>query len=219
MKRMALSVTLIALAAAPLAAGGRGLRGSYVEARTAEVFTGGCIMGSQAETMGREAVLAWKVGRGAFNGISLDGLSIVAAVAGDRNLGIEEMGGGKAIVRSTIFVDERANPAQRLALVAMASHLSNGTMGTIVSVSAAPIRFAEDSAGIAVAAGLATLEVAKHAPHEETCGAMQWFHPLSTVDEAEIGLAAQHAFSGTGLGTKWSDPDKRSAFFGTFSID
>jgi hypothetical protein len=30
-------------------------------------------------------------------------------------------------------------------------------------------------------------------------------------------MADQNAFSGTALGTKWSDPNKRSAFFGTFS--
>ncbi len=217
MKRMMLSATLIGLAAAPLVAGGSGVSGSYVEARTAEVFTGGCMMGSQAETMGREAVLAWRVDRGGFNGIALDGLSVVAAVAGDKNLGIEEIGGEKSVSRSTVFVDDRANPAQRLALVAMASELSNGTLGTIVGVASSPIRFEESHALIDVSAGLATLQVAKHQPHEETCGAMQWFHPLASVDAAEIGLAAEHAFRGIGLGTKWSDPNKRSAFFGTFS--
>jgi hypothetical protein len=37
------------------------------------------------------------------------------------------------------------------------------------------------------------------------------------MSDSEIGVAEQHAFSGTGLGTKWSDPNKRSAFFGSFS--
>ena len=97
------------------------LNGAYVEARTAEVFTGGCIMNSEAETMGRQAVLAWKVDRGSFNGVAIDGLSIVAALSGDRNLGMVEMGGEKAAVRSAMFVDQRANPAQQIALVAMAS--------------------------------------------------------------------------------------------------
>jgi hypothetical protein len=217
MKRFMLSAALVALAAAPLLAGGRAISGSYVEARTAEVFTGGCIMGSEAETMGKEAVLAWKVDRGAFNGISLDGLSVVVAVAGDKNLGIQEIGGEKAVSRSTVFVDQRANAAQRLALVAMASELANGTMGTIVNVAPAPIQFAEGNVEIAVAAGQVALEVTKHPQHEETCGAMQWFHPLSSVDAAEIGLASQHSFTGAGLGIKWSDPNKRSAFFGTFS--
>ena len=45
MKRAVVAAALIALAATPLLAGGKGtVSGTYVEARTAEVFTGGCIM-------------------------------------------------------------------------------------------------------------------------------------------------------------------------------
>ena len=172
MKRLAIAAALAGTAVSPLLAGS-GVRGSYVEARTAEVFTGGCIMGSEAETMGRQAVLAWRVDRGSFNGVSLDGLSVVATVAGDRNLGIEELGGGAAVSRSTVFVDDRANPAQRIALVAMASDLSKGVMGTIVNVAPLPIVFEDGEAEVDVHAGPVALEVSKHAPHEETCGAMQ----------------------------------------------
>ena len=101
MKRLLLVLSVIALVAPSLIAGGKGsVSGAYVEARTAEVFTGGCIMNSEAETVGKQAVLAWKVDRGSFNGISLDGLSVVAAISGDRNLGMQEMGGGKPAVRS-----------------------------------------------------------------------------------------------------------------------
>ena len=208
----------LALAVAPLAAGGKGtLSGSYVEARTAEVFTGGCIMNSEAETMGKQAVLAWKVDRGSFNGITLDGLSVVAALSGDRNLGMTEMGGAKPTVRSAIYVDGRANGAQQLALVAMANELSSGLVGSIVQVTPAPIEFADRGGEIEVSAGQVTLDVSKHLTHDPTCGAMQWFHPFSSVDDAAIGMTAAHAFTGSGLGTKWSDPNRRSAFFGTFS--
>src|SRR6202158_2843604 len=124
------------------------LSGSYVEARTAEVFTGGCIMNSEAQTMGKEAVLAWRVDRGSFNGVSLDGLSVVAALSGDRNLGMTEMGGDKPTVRSAVFVDQRANPAQQIALVAMVNELSKGLVGTIVQVAAAPIQFADHGSEI-----------------------------------------------------------------------
>jgi hypothetical protein len=124
MKRSVIVVALVGLAASPLLAGGKGsVTGEYVEARTAEVFTGGCIMNSEAETMGKQAVLAWKVDRGSFNGVPLDGLSVVAALSGDRNLGMTEMGGEKPTVRSAMFVDEHANGAQQLALVAMANEL------------------------------------------------------------------------------------------------
>jgi uncharacterized protein DUF1326 len=218
MKRALIAAALAALAASPLLAGGKGtVSGAYVEARTAEVFTGGCIMNSEAETMGKEALLAWKVDRGTFNGIAIDGLSVVAAVSGDKNLGMPEMGGEKPSVRSALFVDQRANPAQQLALVAMANELSKGLVGTIVQVTSTPIQFADHGSEILVTAGPASLDVNKHLTHDPTCGAMQWFHPLAAVDAAAIGVAAEHAFTGSALGTKWSDPNKRSAFFGTFT--
>jgi hypothetical protein len=209
---------LIGLAVSPLAAGGKGaVTGSYVEARTAEVFTGGCIMNSEAETMGRQALLAWKVDRGSFNGITIDGLSVVAALSADKNLGMTEMGGEKPAVRTAMFVDQRANAAQQLALVAMANELSKGLVGTIVQVTPAPIQFSDHGGEIDVTAGPASLEVSKHLTHDPTCGAQQWFHPLATVDDAAIGVTAQHVFTGSALGTKWSDPNKRSSFFGTFT--
>ena len=200
-----------------IAAGGKAtVTGQYVEARTAEVFTGGCIMGSEAETMGKQAVLAWKVDRGTVNGVSIDGLSVVAALSGDKNLGLHEIGGDRAVVKSAVYVDERANPAQRLALVALAHDLTK-SIGTIVSVTPAPIRFADAGSEIHVATANVSLDVNKEMTHDPTCGAQLWFHPLASVDQAEMAVANEHSFTGSGLGTKWSDPNKRSAFFGTFS--
>src|SRR5262249_15549194 len=197
MKRATVLLAVFGVASTvSIAAGGKGtVSGAYVEARTAEVFTGGCIMGSEAETMGRQAVLAWKVDRGSFQGVPLDGLAIVAAVAGDRNLGIQGIGGAKASVRSAVFVDQRANAAQRLALVAMANELSNGIMGTIVGVTSTPIQFANKSGEIRVAADNVSLEVSKEMGHDPTCGAMQWFHPLASLDDAAVGMTSQHAFT------------------------
>ena len=82
-----LIIALLAASPALLAASGATtVTGDYVEARTAEVFAGGCIQGSEGEGAGREAILAWRVGRGQVNGVTLDGLSVVAVVAGDVNL-------------------------------------------------------------------------------------------------------------------------------------
>src|SRR5262245_39935783 len=143
MKRATVLLAVLGLAGTvSVAAGGPTVSGQYVEARTAEIFTGGCIMGSEAETMGKQAVLAWKVDRGSVNGVSLDGLSVVAALAGDVNLGLHEIGGSTAKVRSVVFVDERANPVQRMALVSLANDMTK-RIGTIVSVTPAPITFAD----------------------------------------------------------------------------
>jgi hypothetical protein len=219
MKRAIVLAAVVGLAGTvSMTAGGKStVTGQYVEARTAEVFTGGCIMGSEAETMGKQAVLAWKVDRGSFNGINIDGLSVVAAMSGDRNLGMTEMGGEKPAVRTAMFVDQRANTAQQIALVAMASELSKGLVGTIVQVTPTPIEFADHGSEINVSAAQVSLAVSKHLTHDPTCGAMQWFHPFASMDESAMGVANQHLFTGSALGTKWSDPNKRSAFFGTFS--
>jgi len=174
-------------------------------------------MGSEAETTGRQAVLAWKVESGNFNGTAIDGLSVVAAIEGNRNLGIFEIGGQHAATKTVVLVDQRASATQRLALVAMARDLAGPIMGNVVDVRPSPINFAETGERIAVDAPQVTLEVSKHMVHDAGCGAQQWFHPLAAVEDPEMGRTEQHAFSGAGLGSRWSDPDKPSAFFGNFS--
>jgi hypothetical protein len=194
--------------------------GEYVEARTAEVFAGGCIMNSEAETAGREAVLAWKVTTGRLNGVALDGLSVAVAVAGERNLGMREMGGEEArMVRAVISVDARGDAAQRDALAQLARDLSAGLITHVARVDVAPVRFNSNASHIDVGvAGVLALTVNKELKHDASCGAMQWFKPFSSrLTGAAMGTAEAHAFSGTGLGSKWSAPNKRSAFWGTFA--
>src|SRR5260370_42294318 len=109
-------------------------------------------MSSEAETTGRQAVLGWKVDRGILSGVSLDGLVVIAAVVGDKNLGIHVISGEKPVSRSALFVDDRASAAQRTALLGMAKKMPGDLMGAIVSISAAPIQFADNSHDITVAA-------------------------------------------------------------------
>jgi len=216
LNRVLLSALLIAGLSLPVLAGGHSLTGTYVEARTAEVLVGGCLMSSEAETTGRQAVLAWRVNHGSIDGVPLDGLSVVAAVVGDKNLGIHELGGANPVSRSALFVDSRATAEQKAALIAMAKNLS-GVTGTIVSVTSAPIHFKDDGMQISVSAPEIKLDVDKHAEHNPGCGAEQWFHPLATLEKSTVGMAKEHSFTGSSLGSKWSDPDKVSAFFGPFS--
>ena len=216
---VAMSV-LAALVAAPVVArgaGGTSISGSYVEARTAEVFTGGCIMNGDAATTGREALLVWKVDRGSFDGVALNGLSVVAAIAGDQNLGIREIGGAAAETRAAIFVDERATPVQRAALVAMATQHSNGMVAKVVELTPTTIQFVDEPGAIRVSAKSLRLTVEKEMNHDPSCGARQWFHPLAEVSNPMMGTTAENTFNGAALGTRWSDPNKRSSFFGTFT--
>jgi hypothetical protein len=194
------------------------ITGEYVEARTAEVFAGGCIMNSEAETMGRQALMAWRITSGIYEGVRLDGLTVAAAVAGDRNLGMREMGGEEpTAVKAIITVDPRADAAQRDALVKLVRELSNGLITHVVRVDVAPVRFATTQNYVEVSVPeTMMLTVNKEMKHDPSCGAMQWFKPFTKLADAAMGVAEEHAFDGNGLNTKWSAPNKRSAFFGTF---
>ena len=70
---------------------------------------------------------------------------------------------------------------------------------------------------IRVSAKLLRLTVQKEINHDPSCGARQWFHPFADVSDSAMGTTAENTFSGSALGTKWSDPNKRSSFFGTFA--
>jgi hypothetical protein len=194
--------------------------GTYVEARTAEVFAGGCIMSSEAETIGRQAVMAWRIDRGAFAGQTLDGLRVVAAVSGDRNLGIREIGGeAPSYVKAVVYVDARASQAQQQALTALARELSRGLITEVVQVTPVAITFEDGPATIAVRAGDSVLSVKKSIEHGPACGAMKWFTPFSLVDSPAMGTTVAHGFAGRALNTRWSAPNRKSAFFGEFSVD
>lgn len=193
--------------------------GDYVEARTAEVFAGGCIVGSEGETSGREAILAWRVARGQVKGVSIDGLSIVAVVSSNVNLGTHELGGvAPTKIRTAIRVDERASAAQRDALVAMARTLAPGMVTDVVDLKAVPISFTRDAHHVAVTAGEASMNVATKMDHAPTCGALQWFSPLAKVTQPALGHTLSEAWSGVSLGTQWSLGDKRASFYGGFEL-
>ena len=217
MKKIAISLVAAGSMVATLAAKPASVTGTYVEARTAEVFAGACIVNGEAAMGGREALLAWKVDHGQVNGVSLDGLAVVAAVASNTNLGIHEIGGESMPARAAIYVDARANAAQRRALVAMVKSLSGDLIGSVVQESAAPIQFVDRGHEIDVSTNALTLSVMKHMDHDPSCGNKQWFGPLTRVDHAQMGMTDQNAFSGPALCDKWSDPNKASSFFGTFS--
>lgn len=218
MKKTLITALVAAVPAVLAASGATTVSGDYVEARTAEVFAGGCIQGSEGEGAGREAILAWRVGRGQVNGVAVDGLSVVAIVASDINLSTHEIGGASPRkIRSAIRVDARATAAQRDALVTMVKSLSP-VVRDVVEVKAVPISFTRDADTLAVTAGEASLEVATKMDHSPTCGAMQWYDPLAKTTESAMGHTRSEAWSGSSLGTQWSMGDKRASFYGAFEL-
>ena len=91
-----------------------GLQGDYVEARTADVFTGPCISNAEVFISGSEAVMAWKIKQGSWKGTDLSGLCVAAAVRGTTTFSEDQPDKAAAV----LIVDQKASPLQREALLA-----------------------------------------------------------------------------------------------------
>jgi len=63
-----------------------GVSGNYIEARTADVFTGPCFANGEVEINGKEAVFGWKIGTGAWQGVNLEAL-VVGVIRSEHTLG------------------------------------------------------------------------------------------------------------------------------------
>jgi hypothetical protein len=211
-----LSFILLAalLAAAPAAA----ISGHYLEARTADVYTGPCFANSEVNLAGREAILAWRVAEGEWSGVDLAGLSVVAVVVAEATLG--DPHGGALAPEALVLVDERADPAQRDALVDLARELGGELLADVRSVAPTPIELevGERSGYARLAAGEVASLATRGLDHSDhLCGnETVYYDPLTATDGAVPAVTLEHRFTGEGLGKTWSSPGKRSAFVGTF---
>src|SRR5215468_994815 len=53
------------------------ISGDYIETRSADVWTGPCVANGEVNLTGDQAILAWHVKKGTWNGVSLEGLNVV----------------------------------------------------------------------------------------------------------------------------------------------
>src|SRR5688500_12199370 len=97
------------------------IHGDYIEARTADVFTGPCFANAESGLIGELAVFGWRVNKGSWQGVKLDGLAVAAAVRASATLG--DVYASAYPVKSILIVDERATPEQRLALRSFAKKM------------------------------------------------------------------------------------------------
>src|SRR5689334_18055751 len=63
------------------------ISGDYVESRSADVYVAQCFANGEAGLVGDQAMLAWHIRQGSWQGQKLDGLTVVAAVKAKSTLG------------------------------------------------------------------------------------------------------------------------------------
>jgi hypothetical protein len=202
----------------PISAVNADVRGHYVEARTHDVYTGECFANADTGLTGKNAVLAWKVDSGAFDGTRIDGLGVVAVISARETLGLKQSAPGRAIV----IVDEKATPSQRDALVAFVKAQTGELTHEVVAVRFAPIELTicpcEGDACATLSAGAVKVETrCIDADHDRACGnEIALYPPLAAGVKAKAAMATEHSFTGAGLNENWHDTNRRGAYVGTF---
>jgi hypothetical protein len=211
-----------------------GIRGDYVEARTADVFTGPCFSNAEVFIYGNHAVMAWKVTEGSWKGVNLRGLCVAAAVNGTTTFSQDRPEDASAV----LIVDTLANSREREALIDMAKTLGGARLSHIASVTTARMSLKLEDHGTAGgapahpahgmpqapratfwAAGVAQIVTRPLDERDHACGnEVIAYPPLSNAVSTQPAFTLGHAFKGNGLDTRWDDPNCRSSFVGHFSL-
>src|SRR5437016_6772425 len=124
------TLLVLVLLCLPLAA--QQIRGDYLETRSADVYTGQCFANGEVNLVGNEAILAWHVQSGTWDGVPLQGLTVAAAVRAKSTLGDPYENPYPA--KSVLLVDDQASAQQRTALTNFAKHMGGELLNNIEQV-------------------------------------------------------------------------------------
>lgn len=232
MKRLSLGGILILVGAsvahaspapgAPPAAqnGGAQIYGQYLESRDADVYTGPCFANAEVTLTGNEALLAWHITAGTWNGVSLDGLSVVAVVRASGTLG--DPYENPLPAQTLMIVDDRATPEQRDALENFAQAEAGALLSDVVRVEALPISFDSPNpmaAATLVAGDQVRLTTRPVAAGDMICHNEEIFYPplASHLVHSMPQVSTESEYNGPSLGVTWDESGRRGSFVGIFS--
>jgi hypothetical protein len=213
-------ILVLALSGFAASASAQQIRGDYIETRTADVYTGQCFANGEVNLVGKEAILAWHVESGSWNGVPLDGLTVAAAVRAQATLG--DPYGNPYPATSVLLVDDHANPQQAGALASFAKQMGGELLKNADQTISVPMEMIvnRERHGVALlrAGRFATVQTRALGANDHVCGNESTFYPpLTPVAHSMPAVAVTDAYSGPGLGESWDSHGQRSAFVGTFA--
>lgn len=223
--KMKLSLAILALAAAAVFAArplATTISGDYLEVRSCDIYTGPCFANAEMGVSGKEGMMVWSVREGAWDGVRLKGLSVIAAIEANGTLGdlSYQPRSGKAV----LIVDAKADAKQQAALEKFARTMAGGLIKEVAAVKTASmnVTLKSDCASGACARVKAgnLLEISTRclAGTDHLCGNEEAFYPpLTEVDSPLAAFTEVASFTGSGLGLTWQMADKRSAYLATFA--
>jgi hypothetical protein len=190
------------------------VRGDYVEVRTASVFAGACHYNGEVVTTGRDAMMAWNVTSGKWQGVDLSGVRAMAIVNSVSNLSEEN-----AARQSEVIIDSSASTEQAQAMLSALKEKYASSLGKIVEVRNAPINFEHKDRTYAVKADDATINV-EAMPNDLCCKMpnLVWYTPLVGLENRKVGYTTKASYAGRKVSDPWSRSGENSAFYGSFGF-
>lgn len=234
MRNLMLIKSFALIAICSLTAQSAQIEGDYVEARTADIFTGPCFSNAEVFIYGKQAVAAWKIRKGSFDGVDLTGLSVAAAIRGENTFSEDR----PEMAQSVIITDENADSRQKEALIAFAKAMTGKRLQNVVAVHSAAIGLTVESHDMSVnmeshhkhhgmpqaprasvwVPGIAEILTRPLDDTDHLCGnEVVAYAPLSKAVDVLPAYTLGHRFSAAGLGGTWNDPNARSSFVGHFA--
>lgn len=230
----ALSICVVAqagLAAAPV------VDGQYIEARVSRLPGGRQFVNPDTQLRGDHAVLGWAIRQGVWNEVRLDGLFLALLVDSSGPLsrdvetsqqgrpeGLDASGRPEGIVRSVLYVDERASKKQEKALIDLAGELSPRYVKAVVKIRRARLSLKKDGPSLRLTVGRSIdlkLEISEE--HDDRChsicgGRERKTRCLSRHTEAACAKSTASIYRMPGLEVRWTDLERRATLVGRFAL-
>jgi hypothetical protein len=171
-----------------------------------------CEWSSEYASSGREAVLAWKIESGEFDGENLADLRLAAVLADDFTVST-----ATTAPRSTVFADSRAREAQRRAGLAWLRSEYRDILG-VLGVHQLPIEFRMDADTATLQVG-DVLDLRRAIVELDT---QPWasllYDPLTKLMSSTLGTMLTTQYSGPDLLMSWTRREAAiTGYYGSFS--
>lgn len=196
------------------------ISGDYLEVRSCDVYTGPCFSNAEMGLVGKEGILVWDIREGSWNGVALDGLSVIAVVLTDQTMGDVQFRPRKG--RSVMIVDSKANKLQRDALIQFAASRAGDLVSEIVSVQTSSIEAqigacTKSGCSAVKADGLVEVMTRCVGKHDHICGNEELYYPpLTEVKDAKAAYTEWASYKGNDLNVTWGLTEQRGSYLASF---
>jgi hypothetical protein len=221
MRAVILSSIILVVSATAATAADR-VSGTYVEVRTCQVYTGPCFANGEVGSAGKNAIMTWQIHGGRLAGVDLTGQSVAVVVKASHTLGFKGLDNA-ATKKAVIIIDSAADAQEVFALKEFALLQTGLADADIAGLHRAKIKMQFDVAKVTASVQIgdyARLQTRKARKGDCICSnESAYYPPLTGLQGFVPGVTIEGEVKARRLGTRWSVPDSRTAYLGTFEVD